>query len=193
MNNEITLQVGKTYIDGMGRTVKITGTNIGMFRYTGAIVNSGYVEGQTNTYQEDGRWSFDGSQPHERDLVKEVPGISDPMIPHAAMIRSVLDGKTVQREVRDGYWVSMNANPLIAIEGIVTQPDFNYRIKPEPAVSWCACFKEADGRVWWGDPFDDRAVAARVLSQRNIPDAKLLRIELDPDTLEVISAKTEAP
>ena len=57
-----------------------------------------------------------------------------PIIPHADIIRAVLDGKTVQWESHDG-WHDI-PNTLGGVAEIAEAPDVKHRIKPEPAVRW---------------------------------------------------------
>lgn len=79
------------------------------------------------------------------------------------------------------------ASPLggqVAIEYMLRRDDLKFRVEPDPLVQWCAVLKNTV--ITSG--FCDRAAAAKYSSA-----AMVLRVELDPDTLEVISARTEAP
>lgn len=136
-----------------------------------------------------------------------------PNIPHADLIRAVLDGKTVQcRDIKfrgepptvPGFqyvdcidatsdWMGMPRTPVnlaqAAIDLMVNNaPDYEFRLKPESIVSWHPVF--SSGFVDQGFATRDEALAV----SRDQPDfRKILRLERDPDTLKVIDARTEAP
>jgi hypothetical protein len=112
-------------------------------------------------------------------------------IPHADLIRAVLDGKTVQWE-EDGQWLSYKSGDD-AICDLVRNPSrFGYRLKPEPIVRWLCAFP--DGIVCGDDDeaFHTKEALLSRASKGKWEGYKCIRLGLDPDTLDVISAKTEA-
>jgi hypothetical protein len=109
-------------------------------------------------------------------------------VKHADLIRAVLDGKTVQfREGPRDDWYEYG-HPW-AIPQMIQHPEWEWRLKPEPLVWFMGITMphmtvtpyttNRDDAVHWGSG------AMKI--------AKILRIELDPDNLSVISARTEAP
>lgn len=104
-----------------------------------------------------------------------------PEIPHAGLIRAVLDGKTVQ--YLDRRWVDLTPRGFFH-HMAEPRPYAQYRIKPEPVVTWHEVFKDAHVGEGWADR--EEVVGSPLVE-------KVLRLELDPDTLDVISARTEAP
>lgn len=113
-------------------------------------------------------------------------------IPHADMIRAVLDGKVVQARTADGKgWYDLGGTaadiayicnyPSVAQDG---GPRF--RLKPKSSVSWHPVWRP--GHVGFG--FATKWELLRD-SEENMyaSDFKVLRLELDSETLEVISTK----
>jgi hypothetical protein len=171
----VIIEVGRTYVDRKGRAHTID-------RHTPA---EAYVEDAKGL-----SWKAGGISWQHPDLDLVGLAVEDARnhtsqpepIPHADLIRAVLDGKTVQWE-EDGQWLSYKSGDD-AICDLVRNPSrFGYRLKPEPVVSWHAVFSNG---------FVEQGYAAK----REIPDCacrKVLRLELDPDTLDVLSARAEAP
>lgn len=133
-------------------------------------------------------------------------------IPHADLIRAVLDGKGVQcRDIKfrgqpptvpgfqyvECFDATSDYMGLPRTEQYLRQamldllvnsaPDYEFRLKPEPIVNWIAI--PPDGLVlgcaaaWRSEALSDYKGKAR----------GVIRIEQDPDTLDVISARTEEP
>lgn len=111
--------------------------------------------------------------------------------PHADLIRAVLDGKTVQYEsaIESGYVDLCPGDPLAAIRRLLTILWATYRIKPEPLVKYLVVSKSHTyGLSILG--YDSLELAQSVAA--TLPSGQVSRLELDPDTLAVISATTEA-
>lgn len=123
------------------------------------------------------------------DAAPQLPS-GNSAIPHADLIRAALYGKTVQWDSDgNGRWQTYTT-PQEAIRSMLIYLNHKYRLKPEPAVRWLPVW--AGGHV--GDDFDSKEqLATEAWKYEYQPGYKVLRLELDPDTLEVISAKTEAP
>lgn len=120
-----------------------------------------------------------------------------PEIPHADLIRAVLDGKVVQLRFpdEDMVWREYGARRTIGwlTSGPGRKPES--RIKPEPVVKWCGLHEGAGSKGSYSIESyrseEDARKSIRLLEN----GSKLLRIELDPDTLDVIheGTRTEAP
>lgn len=109
-------------------------------------------------------------------------------IPHADLIRAVLDGKVVQFREQDGdEWDRYLTEGTI--RNIIDHPEWQWRVKPESVV-WFMGITLPHKTV---TPYAaDRQDILR-FSNGAMKIAKVLRLELDPDTLDVINARTEAP
>lgn len=114
---------------------------------------------------------------------------------HADLIRAVLDGKVVQHTVSSvDDWTDLL--PQEAMRLLTAQPGYRYRLKPDSVVHWCPVWKATANNVCFTGPAYAFQTAAACASEyhdnlpRN-PDA-ILRLELDPETLAVISAVTES-
>jgi hypothetical protein len=120
-------------------------------------------------------------------------------IPHADLIRAVLDGKVVQfKNTADWNDVPQGLPGVVFIaHHVQATPNFEWRLKPEPVVRWTTVHRNGEGDVvyaCWGH-WSDRTAAVKHI-QRSTAEGmacKLVRIELDPDTLDIISCRTEAP
>jgi hypothetical protein len=131
-------------------------------------------------------------------------------IPHADLIRAVLDGKVVQIQFEDGVWREYDPTRLIGwlVNPGARQPKF--RLKPEPVVRYIPIFDTISGISvivgntelpgnTAGQQCNTKAYAIEALHpndaqlMRGGKHGKVLRLELDPDTLDVIDARTEAP
>jgi hypothetical protein len=117
--------------------------------------------------------------------------MSGPAIPHADLIRAVLDGKTVQyRPGSSDEWVDLE--PLGFFDHVANhRHEYMYRIKPGLLELWIGLGDVVGGYVLRTMLHNKRD---GVLSDKYIfPIKRLVRIELDPDTLAVINCTTEAP
>lgn len=132
------------------------------------------------------------------DLVSEVPPAKLQPIPHADLIRAVLDGKVVQRKHKDSStpkWDDFDT-PVQSIGTLIAgERAFEYRLKPSTVVRWLPVSK---GGMFGGQHTTGIGPAQCTKAKAasfpwHVAVDRVLRIELDPDTLEVISAKTEAP
>lgn len=113
-------------------------------------------------------------------------------IPNADLIRAILDGKTVQRRYPGvGEWT--DAHPATAIQSLASGGGsaYEFRLKPEPLVLWHTVHRNKHTGLYVGGGFNNNKEVARDYAQRN--NGKLLRLELDAETLDVISARTEEP
>ena len=112
-----------------------------------------------------------------------------PPIPHRWQkeIDAFNAGREIEFRMYDSLaWVTV-ANPLWLSDG-------EYRIKPEPVVLYLSVGRTVQGSVHVGDATYNRSVIERLGRPLKCWSAnKILRLELDPDTLDVISAKTEKP
>jgi hypothetical protein len=203
------LEVGKTYLNRQGDRCSITEI---MSRVNVARDSYG------RCYNLDGTVGAPGAPTVSwKDLISEAPPVRTPCptVHHADLIRAVLDGKVVQQEidhVSSGYeeWKSiMGAGPLEAIKFILDWPSKKFRLKPESVVRWVPIFNnymldQSGGKIsvgtremGWQAATRDAAIAALCKHDQKVlvenKAGKLLRLELDPDTLAVISATTEAP
>jgi hypothetical protein len=118
-------------------------------------------------------------------LDTSAPANPDP-IPRRHLVTAVLDGKTVQwkREPSDD-WEDL-PNPKGALICILMERNA-VRLKPDPVERYTGITKEGN----FGAPYASRDAACRDTDYG--PVKKVLRVELDPDTLAVITAVTEAP
>jgi hypothetical protein len=188
--NFLPLQVGKTYVTRKGEvhTVKHMAPN------SIAVTTDDRHLWYANT----GRCHFDGRDDEDDVVAEFVPFKPEtPVIPHKDLIRAVLDGKTVQLKYGEG-WADLSWEGLMRhlLDDFRRQHQ-TFRIKPEPVVRWTTVHRTSqDGVIFacWGHSSDRDFAAKHVTSclSQNLP-AKVLRLEFDSDTLDVISAKTEAP
>lgn len=108
--------------------------------------------------------------------------------PHADMIRAVLDGKTVQQGNVDGWWDLTSA----VVQVLAAAPaKAMFRIKPPMVERWAAVMKNGDGNVMVGCMRETREGAIRNAGPYGLRPAAMLRVEIDPDTLKVVDARTE--
>lgn len=114
------------------------------------------------------------------------------MIKHTELIRAALSGETV--EGYDPQTARWNTFPTAreAVHAMVTSPERRFRIKQEPVVVWATITRD-NGRprnpVVNGRANLDAAVNAVAQGTASA----ILRLELDIDTLQVISSRTETP
>lgn len=108
-------------------------------------------------------------------------------IPNAELIRAVLDGQVVQVTPNDDGWTDMD--PSVAVATLVrAAPGLKFRIKPRSVVQWLPVYRSKDG-AGLGNVYVDRNRIPRELPAG--PVVKLIRLELDAETLEPISASAE--
>ncbi|HEY1230321.1 MAG TPA: hypothetical protein VGF26_23680 [Ramlibacter sp.] len=101
----------------------------------------------------------------------------------------MLDGRTVQVTPNDDGWTDMD--PSIAIQTLVrAAPGLKFRLKPRAVVSWLPVVRQKEG-VAVGNVYVDRDRVPRELPSG--PVVKLIRLELDPNTCEMVSATAEQP
>lgn len=118
------------------------------------------------------------------------PEALSPSVPNAELIRAVLDGEVVQVTPNDDGWTDMD--PSVAVATLVrAAPGLKFRRKPRPVVSWLPVVRHPREGPLLGNVYADRGQVPRELPSG--PVARLLRIELDPATLEPLSVRTEAP
>jgi hypothetical protein len=203
----VVIEVGRTYVDRKGRAHTID-------RHTPA---EAYVEDAKGL-----SWKAGGISWQHPDLDLVGLAVEDARnhtsqpepIPHADLIRAVLDGKTVQwrsPETFQDQWEDM-PSPKGCIVALLTAHNRSFRIKPEPVVRWIPIFNNiiTGVSVYIGSATKrenlqtgggtrcatkEEAVAALCKHDQDVlrNGGKVLRLELDPDTLDVISARTEAP
>jgi hypothetical protein len=221
---KLNLEVGKTYVDSNGVTHRIDRRNgdeffddvLGMSWWE----NGGRANGLGQNLMTEA--NTQGGSAHEKcrspycecdegkcregkvdargEAAAALLAKPDP-IPHADLIRAVLDGKTVQRSVasiRGGEqtWDNVDyEDPRLAIKELLTPPTewIKFRIKPEPVVRW-AGISSSEGRIYVGESHTKREhVGNSGYIAQGLPIQRIQRTEYDPDTLDVISAHTEAP
>jgi hypothetical protein len=114
-------------------------------------------------------------------------------VKHADLIRAVLDGKTVQfREGPRDDWDEYG-HPW-AIPQMILHPEWEWRLKPETVVQFCPVYRPTEDNGYYvGGAYNKHEWAARAPLHDEMLPAAVLRLELDPDNLSVISARTEAP
>lgn len=100
-------------------------------------------------------------------------------IPHADLIRAVLDGKTVQFWSENRWWDGDNRAKAIKL--ILDYPGGKYRLKPEPEVRYLAVYIDAGGDVAFSI-WHNRDKAQDVVDAQA---GRLHCIEIDPDSLAV--------
>lgn len=111
-------------------------------------------------------------------------------IAHLEILRAILDGKTVQvadamgRPLPD--WAERSGEDALLFV-LNNSTRHYYRVRPDTLVRWCPV--GASGNVFAHSM--DRNTA--VVRCRDLNVSKILRLELDADTLDIISARTENP
>lgn len=179
----IRLQVGKTY---RARN----GTEHTIARIKGDIAVN--THGFDGWYAHTGKCFSDGREDTD-DLIEEVIPDNVNSIPHADLIRAVLDGMVVQVGYNTGSGNSVeweDGQPCEIIAEMVTNPNYAYRLKPEPMIRWIA--------AWPGGHLScARATKEELRTEAGknewLEGYKCIRLELDPDTLDVIDTRTEEP
>lgn len=189
------LEVGKTYLDRCGENRSIVSWTL----------HDGFIDRQGRKYSWDGRCaghavSFDlvaEAPPEGAKVVTEWSATGskvDNPIPHADLIRAVLDGKVVQY-LSNHKWEDLSHEGFFrrVANDELRRAIEKFRIKPRPpAVFWLVATADHIGPdVQEGAWSESQArIHAKSASQ---PLAKVLRLELDPDTLDLINARTEEP
>ena len=110
-------------------------------------------------------------------------------VPNAELIQAVLDGQIVQVTPNEDGWTDMD--PGVAIATLVrAAPGLRFRRKPQPVVRWLPLARTpGDGTVEVGPVYADTSEVPADLG--GVPVLRLLRLELDPLTLEPLSVRCE--
>ena len=109
-------------------------------------------------------------------------------IPNADLIRAVLDGQVVQVTPNEDGWTDMD--PSVAVATLVrAAPGLKFRLKPRSLVQWLPVYRTGDGGAGLGNVYVDRSRIPRELPAG--PVVKVIRIELDAESLEPSSVTTE--
>jgi hypothetical protein len=111
-------------------------------------------------------------------------------IPNAELIQAVLDGEVVQVSPGDGHWTDMDPNVAVATL-VRAAPGLRFRRKAQALVAWLPVYRHEQGGVGMGNVYLDRAHVPRELPTG--PVVRLVRLELDPNTLDAVTAVSEAP
>jgi len=111
-------------------------------------------------------------------------------IPNAELIQAVLDGHVVQVTPGDGHWTDMDPNVAVATL-VRAAPGLRFRRKPQALVAWLPIYRNEKEGVGVGNVYLDRAHVPRELPTG--PVVRLVRLELDPNTLDSVTAVSEAP
>lgn len=108
-------------------------------------------------------------------------------IPNAELIRAVLDGQVVQVTPNEDGWTDMD--PTVAVATLVrAAPGLKFRLKPRSLVQWLPVYRGKEG-AGLGNVYVDRSRIPRDLPAG--PVVKVLRLELDAETLEPVSVSAE--
>ncbi len=112
-----------------------------------------------------------------------------PNIPNAELIQAVLNGQVVQvTPNEDDGWTDMD--PSVAVTTLVrAAPGLKFRLKPQTLVHWLPVYRHERDGAGIGNVYVDRSRVPRELPAG--PVVKLLRLELDAETLEPISVTSE--
>ena len=109
---------------------------------------------------------------------------------HRDLIIAWANGATIQCKSR-GEWDTMDAP---GSDG--SQPgwfyNFEYRLKPEPTIWYMAVVNYGGNATYIEPPHTSRGFATANVDPSHILK-RILRIETDPDTLELVSAEMEKP
>lgn len=108
------------------------------------------------------------------------------------LIQAVLDGKRIQKV---GQWPIYDGESAITCI-LSAAPHESFNVLSSPVVHWCVIDKNDLGTdIPWaaGMSREEAAASARNQVEDGKTMAKLIRLEIDPDTLNVISARTEEP
>jgi hypothetical protein len=190
------LEVGKTYLARNGHKATVVSRSPSC----SIILRLEWrdADGPADVYE--GGNHFSDERKHEWDLISEAPPIRTPCptVPHAEQIIAAAQGKRIQQRGKagGGKWVDLSQDEGLRYP-VIYPEHYEYRVKPESVVRWLAVMHDAEsvGGVYVKDAaWKEREGLERYLSGVNAScHPKILRLELDPDTLAVISATTEAP
>jgi hypothetical protein len=108
-------------------------------------------------------------------------------IPNAELIRAVLDGQVVQVTPNEDGWTDMDPNVAVATL-VRAAPGLKFRLKPQSIVEWIPIYRGKDG-AGLGNIYVDRSRIPRELPAG--PVVKVIRLELDAQTLEPVSVTAE--
>lgn len=135
------------------------------------------------------------------NLITKAP---EPLL-HVEYIQAVLEGKVVQQRGDIGVFFDLpHDDPMSAIAQIAVSPTAEFRIKPDVLVRWIPVVRMTGGTpVIPGARVDKAAASFRgnynatatrgTEWQSHDTLVKVIRLEINPDTLEVINHRTEAP
>ena len=113
--------------------------------------------------------------------------MNDSNIPNADLIRAVLDGQIVQVTPNEDGWTDMD--PTVAVATLVrAAPGLKFRLKPRSLVQWLPVYRGSQG-AGLGNVYVDRNRIPRELPAG--PVVKVLRVELNAETLEPVSVHAE--
>ena len=127
---------------------------------------------------------------HGAAVCRTISGMATPSIPNAELIQAVLDGHVVQVTPGDGHWTDMD--PGVAVATLVrAAPGLRFRRKPETLVAWLPIYRHETNGLGIGNVYLDRTHVPRELPTG--PVVRLVRLELDPQTLESVTALSEPP
>lgn len=111
-------------------------------------------------------------------------------IPNADLIQAVLDGQVVQVTPNEDGWTDMD--PAVAVATLVrSAPGLKFRLKPRSLVHWLPVYRDDRTGAGIGNVYIDRERVPRELPAGKV--VKLIRLELDADTLEPLSVTGELP
>lgn len=116
--------------------------------------------------------------------------VSQQNIPNADLIRAVLEGQVVQVTPNDDGWTDMD--PAVAVATLVrSAPGLRFRLKPKALVNWLPVVRNEREGPSLGNVYADRDRVPRELPAG--PVVRIVRLELDPETLEPVSVTSEPP
>lgn len=115
--------------------------------------------------------------------------MQDDHIPNADLIRAVLDGQVVQVTPNDDGWTDMD--PTVAVATLVrAAPGLKFRLKPRSLVHWLPVVKDKHHNATLGNVYVDRKQVPKALPSGEV--VRLVRLEIDADSLEPVSVTSEA-
>lgn len=118
------------------------------------------------------------------------PDAVNDKIPNAELIQAVLNGQTVQVTPNEDGWTDMD--PAVAVATLVrSAPGLKFRLKPRSLVHWLPVYRSDRSGAGLGNVYVDRERVPRELPAGKV--VRLIRLELDADTLEPVSVTGEAP
>lgn len=193
-----TFEVGKTYRTRDGRKVTIESTTAAQTLATSGGAKyaqplRGKLQGSIGSYNwcADGRFGPPAHSPdactHPADLMPgAIEDEKQATIRHADLIRAVLDGKVVQMKAPGGTaFNDLAGDDRVKVSTIVNYTDCEFRLKPETLVRWVP-MTEA-GHVYGGHGERKAAVEAALRMRAT----RLVRLEVDPVSKQVVGTKTE--